>query len=44
MICKRDSADKDQAHEAHSTPFLIYFGLTCALIGAIIYKFVVALL
>lgn len=35
---------QDQAHEAHSTPFLIFFGITCALIGAIIYKWVVILL
>lgn len=35
---------QDQAPEAHSTPFLVFFGLTCALIGAIIYKWVVALL
>ena len=43
MICKRESADKDQAPEAHSTPFLVFFGLTCALIGAIIYKYAVML-
>ena len=35
---------QDQANDAHSTPFLICFGLTCAMIGAIIYKWVVALL
>ena len=44
MICKQESADKNQAPGAHSTPFLIYFGLTCALIGAIAYKWAVALL
>ena len=36
--------EQSQAPEAHSTPFLIYFGLTCALIGAIIYKYAVMLL
>lgn len=35
---------EDDAEDAHSVPFLIYFGLTCAMIGAIIYKWVVALL
>ena len=44
MICKRETANKDQAQDVHRTPFLIYFGLTCALIGAIIYKWAVALL
>ena len=44
MICKRKPDGKANAQEAHSTPFLIFFGLTCALIGAIAYKWVVALL
>lgn len=44
MICKRKSDDKAYAQEAHSTPFLLFFGITCALIGAIAYKWVVALL
>ena len=44
MICKRKSDDKAYTLEAHSTPFLVFFGLTCALIGAIVYKWVVALL
>ena len=44
MICKRKSDDKAYAQEAHRVPFLIFFGLTCALIGAIAYKWVVALL
>ena len=35
---------QEQAHEAHRTPFLVFFGLTCALIGAIIYKWAVILL
>lgn len=35
---------EDHAQEAHSTPLLIFFGLTCALIGAIAYKWAVALL
>lgn len=35
---------QDHSNDAHSTPFLIYFGLTCAMIGAIIYKWAVALL
>ena len=38
------SNSHDNAHEAHSTPFLIFFGLTCALIGAIAYKLAAALL
>ena len=38
-----EDAEPDQAPEAHSTPFLVFFGLTCALIGAIIYKFAVML-
>lgn len=29
---------QDQAQNAHRTPFLVFFGLTCALIGAIAYK------
>lgn len=44
MICKRNSDDKAHAQEAHSTPFMVFFGLTCALIGAIVYKWVAALL
>ena len=44
MIYKRNSDDKAYAQEAHSVPFLIFFGLTCALIGAIAYKWAVALL
>ena len=39
MICKRKSDDKAYAQEAHRTPFLIFFALTCALIGAIAYKY-----
>ena len=39
-----EDAELDQVSEAHSTPFLIFFGLTCALIGAIIYKYAVMLL
>ena len=35
---------EDKAQEAHSTPFLVLFGRTCALIGAIAYKWAVALL
>ena len=35
---------EDHAQEAHSVPFLVFFGLTCALIGAIAYKWAVALL
>lgn len=38
-----EDAEPDQAPEAHSTPFLVFFGLTCALIGAIIYKYAVML-
>ena len=44
MICKRKSDDKAYAQDAHSVPFLVFFGLTCALIGAILYKYAVALL
>ena len=44
MICKRKSDDKAYAQEAHRTPFLLFFGITCALIGAIAYKWAVALL
>lgn len=33
-----EAADDAPEPDAHSTPFLIFFGLTCALIGAIIYK------
>ena len=44
MICKRKSDDKAYAQEAHSVPFLVFFALTCALIGAIAYKWAVALL
>ena len=44
MICKRKADDKAHAQDAHSVPFLVYFGLTCALIGAIAYKWAVALL
>ena len=39
MICRRKSDDKANAQDAHSVPFLVYFGLTCALIGAIAYKY-----
>ena len=42
MICKRKADDKANAQEANSTPFLIFFGLTCAMIGAIAYKWAVA--
>ena len=35
---------EDHAQEAHSMPFLVFFGVTCALIGAIAYKWAVALL
>ena len=44
MICKQESADKNQEPDAHSTPFLIFFAITCALIGAIAYKWAVAML
>ena len=44
MIYKRKADDKAYAQEANSTPFLVFFGLTCALIGAIAYKWSVALL
>lgn len=44
MICRRKSDDKAYAQDAHSTPFLVFFGLTCALIGAIAYKWAAALL
>ena len=44
MIFRRKTDDKSNAHDAHSVPFLIFFGLSCALIGAIAYKWVVALL
>ena len=44
MICKRKADDKAHAQEAHRTPFLVFFGLTCALIGAIAYKWAVALM
>ena len=44
MICRRNSDDKAYAQEAHSTPFLVFFGISCALIGAIAYKWAVALL
>lgn len=37
---KEDDAEDD----AHSTPFLVFFGIACALIGAIAYKCAVALL
>ena len=37
---EEDSAEPD----AHSTQFMVFFGLTCALIGAIAYKWTVALL
>ena len=39
-----DAEDDAPESDAHSTPFLIYFGLTCALIGAITYKWVCAML
>lgn len=39
-----EEEEQDHAQYAHRTPFLICFGLTCAMIGAIIYKWVVALL
>lgn len=41
---KDDAPEHEPEREAYSTPFLIYFGLTCALIGAIAYKWAVALL
>lgn len=44
MVCKRDSTDKDKTQDVHRIPFLVFFGLTCALIGAIAYKLAVALL
>ena len=39
-----DEPDHEPEREAHSTAFLIFFAATCALIGAVIYKWVVALL
>ena len=44
MICKHKADDKAYAQDAHSTQFMVFFGLTCALIGAIAYKWAVALL
>ena len=35
---------EDKAQETHSVPFLVFFAITCALIGAIAYKWAVALL
>lgn len=39
-----EAAEDAPESDAHSTPFLIFFGLTCALIGAIAYKWAVILL
>lgn len=39
-----DAPEHDPEREAYSTPFLIFFAATCALIGAIAYKWAVALL
>lgn len=35
---------EDDADDTHDAPFVVFFGLTCALIGAIVYKWAVALL
>lgn len=39
-----EAAEYAPESNAHSTPFLIFFAATCALIGAIAYKWVVILL
>lgn len=39
-----ESSEDSTTKSEERTPFLVFFGITCALVGAIVYKWVVALL